>query len=353
MPPPPPSLPRRALMGLVVAAGVLTMVELGLRLLLGPAPNPVRVFGALGAHDQYFEIAYGMAHRAYGEAPLEPFAVRSSAPRLAMLGGSSIRDGTPNLHPDREVPGLLSTALGVEVVNLGSPGGLVMYTGHNDLGNALFETRYGNLPSAIFAYAQGGLSHLQLFSQLSRLVVPRTGTTRRTRPGMFPEADEVVPLDPMRRAVVYSAFRKNLERIAWLTGRRDQPMVWVLPVSDLTALPQKVPCEEGDCPSDWFSRARERNRTDPAAAVDILLALRDNDPTCLRATSTAEAILREVAAEYAHITLVEPGPLLARDPTFDVPNRRLFIDPVHFSAEGHRSLAELLVEPVTDSLLAP
>jgi lysophospholipase L1-like esterase len=365
MPPPQRPVLLRALMGLFVAAVFLGTTELVLRLALGPAPNPVQVYGALGDHDQFFRIESDLATRLYGEHPLAPFAVRSDVPRIGVLGGSSMREGTPDLPPDREVPGLLATALGVPVENLAAPGldshdlveitdelgamdfaALVVYTGHNDLGNAMFESRYGTLPSALYAHVYGGLSHLQLFSQLSRALVPRTGTDRRTRPDMVPEQHEIQPLDPMRRAVTLVAFRKNLQRIAWLTERRGQPLVLVVPISDLTALPATTACEPGDCASDYFDRARDLHRTDPTAAVDILRLLRDTDPACVRAPTTSEDIVREVAAEFDHITLVDPFPLLPRDPSFDIPNRRLFIDPVHFSPEGHRELAGVLEGPL-------
>ena len=341
-----------------------------MQVVLGPAPNPVKVYGALGDQARYFSIADGQVSRLYGETPLPDFPARSDGPRVGMLGGSSIRDGTPNLHPSREVPGRLADRLGVEVVNLGSPGldshdlvemvesldgvdfsALVVYTGHNDLGNALFESRYGDLPSALYAHVHGGLSHLQLFSQLSRVVVPPTGTLRRTRPGMRPEEGEVQPLDPMKRAILFAAFEKNLTRIAWRTARRGWPLVLVSPVSDLTTMPQVGDCTAGDCPEDWFAEARDRAPTDPDGAVALLRSMRDNDLACLRAPSAIEDAVRRVAADFDHITLVEPFEVLSRDPSFDIPNRRLFIDPVHFSPEGHRELARVLEEPVRAALV--
>ncbi len=369
MPPVQPSVVKRATMGLLVATLVLAGVEGILRGLWGPAPNPVKVYGALGERDQYFALSDGMVQRLYGESPLPPFAVRSPSARVAMLGGSSIREGTPNITADQEIPGLLSTQLDMDVINLGAPGldsydileiveelapmdfsVLVIYTGHNDLGNAMFERRYGTLPSALYAYTYGGLSHLQLFSQLSRLLVPRTGTDRRTRPFMRPEEDEVLPLDPLRRTITIQAYARNLERIAWITKRRAQPLVLVVPVSDLTAWPQSTPCEPGDCPPDHFDRARALNRSEPAAAVDILRLLRDRDPACVRAPTSAEDHVRAVARAFDHITLVEPFDTLPRDPTFDIPNRGLFIDPVHFSLRGHREMAKVLEAPIRAAL---
>lgn len=359
-------------MGLVVATMVLAGVEGLLRWTLGPAPNPVKVYGALGDRDQFFKVEDGMVQRLYGENPLPPFPMTSDTPRIAVLGGSSIREGTPDLTPDREMPGHLASLLDTDVVNLGAPGldsydileiveeiapfdfdALVVYTGHNDLGNAVFESRYGTLPSALYAYTYGGLSHLQLFSQLSRILVPRTGTDRRTRPMMAPAKDEIQPLDPLRREITIRAFDRNLDRIAWITQQRDQPLVLVVPVSDLTAWPQSAPCEPGHCPDDEFTRARALTATDPAGAVEILRTLRDQDPACVRAPTATESRVRAVGARYPHVTLVDPFPVLPRDPTFDIPNRRLFIDPVHFSPMGHTELASVLEAPVRAVVSSP
>ena len=366
-----PSLTKRAVMGLLVAAVILGTVEGVLRWMWGPAPNPVQVYGALGAHDGFLDIVDGEVHRRYGEQPLPAFPQVHEGPRVGVLGGSSIHEGTPGLPPEEELPGLLANRLGVDVVNLGAPGldsydlleitealetvdfdALVVYTGHNDLGNAVFESRYGTLPSALYAYAYGGLSHLQLFSQLSRLLVPRTGTDRRTRPFMKPKADEIQPLDPLRRKITIRAFGRNLERIAWITQRRQQPLVLVVPVSDLTSWPQSAPCEPGHCPPDYFDKARAITKADPAAAIDILRHLKDQDPACVRAPTATETLVRTVAQQFPHVTLVDPFDALPKDPTFDIPNRALFIDPVHFSPEGHAALATVLEAPVLRALQA-
>ena len=74
--------------------------------------------------------------------------------------------------------------------------------------------------------------------------------------------------------------------------------------------------------------------------------MRDTDPACVRAPTQSEDLVRSVAHRFDHITLVDPFDLLARDPTFDIPNRRLFIDPVHFSPEGHREMARILEDPI-------
>ena len=89
----PPSILKRASMGLVVATFILAGVEGALRSLWGPAPNPVKVYGALGERDQYFELSSGMARRLYGENPLPPFEVHSPSPRVAMRRSSVVQNG--------------------------------------------------------------------------------------------------------------------------------------------------------------------------------------------------------------------------------------------------------------------
>ena len=68
-----PSILQRAAMGLLVATILLAGLEGMLRWMWGPAPNPVRVFGALGAHDQFLALEDGAVRRLYGESPLPPF----------------------------------------------------------------------------------------------------------------------------------------------------------------------------------------------------------------------------------------------------------------------------------------
>jgi len=360
---------KRALFGGLLTLGFFIGLELAMRAVLGPPPAAIAVYSALGAHESYLDITDGQATLRVGRGDVPAFSARSDAPRVAVLGGSSVHGGSPNVHHTREFSGRLATALDVEVVNLGSPGldshdvvrltrelsavdlsAVVVYTGHNDFGNAFFEQRYGSVSAGLFARVHGALSHLQLFAQLSRVLRPTTGTDRRARPGMAPQQHEVQTLDAHARRLAVEGLAANLEQVAWMTHERDVPVVMVVPVCKLTSWPGGQDCAPGTCPADRFAEAEALAPDDPAGAVAILRQLRDTDPVPLRAPTVAQDAVRDVASRWDHITLVDPSVALDRDPVFDVPHRRLFIDPVHFSPDGHRAMAELLDAPVRAAL---
>lgn len=356
-------------MGLTVTLVFFAVLEGILRLALGPPPPTVQVYAALSDHERYLLVEGDTVTPDYSIPPVPSFARTTTAPRIVALGGSSVHGGTHTLQVDREFPHRAGAMLGVEAVNLGSPGldshdhvrivdeldpidlsALVVYAGHNDFGNAHFESRYGTVSSALVARTRSMLGRLQTYAQLARLATPITGARRRTKTDMLPGAGTMSPMSEGRMRMAFSGYRANLDRIAWKTKRRGVPLVLVTPVGLLTQPSDRAPCHNNDnCPQTRIAKAAEVANTDPEAAVAILEQVRDSDPMGLRAPTYAVQAVREVAGAWSHVTLVDAEARLPRDRTFDVPSRRLFIDVVHLSPQGHNQMAALVaiaLEPV-------
>lgn len=338
-----------------------------MRLVLGPPPPATRVYAALGDQERYFETDGELLRPAYGAEPPAPFPQSAPWPRFAVMGGSSVHGGTPGAGLDREFPGRAARMLGVEGLNLGSPGldshdlarmvaeldgveldALVLYTGHNDFGNTHFEGRYGTVSSALVARGRSLLGRLQLYAQLTRLVLGPSGELRRSRGGMAPQAGSMLPLNPARVELALAGLVANLERILWLAEAQGWPVVLMVPVSQLTLPPDRQGCDRPGCPADLLREADQVADTDPERAQHLLQLARDADPMGIRAPTAAESAIRALG-DRPGVTLVDCFVALPRDRRFPVPARELFIDPVHLSLRGHSQVGALLalaLEPI-------
>ena len=96
-----------------------------------------------------------------------------------------------------------------------------------------------------------------------------------------PREDEILPLDPLRRTITIQAYARNLEHCAWIRARAQ-------PSSSSSPSPTSLPglidhLRARRVPRPLRPRPRPEDRSEPAAAVDILRLLRDRDPACVRA----------------------------------------------------------------------
>jgi lysophospholipase L1-like esterase len=359
-----PSVRSRLLSGLLVAAVVLAGVEGALRLVLGP-PRPAVEVHVLGrAPERYFTLEEGSLRPGYLppherlELPLV-----SEAPRFAVLGGSSVHEGRHGVGREREFTQHAADLLGVQGLNLGAPGldsfdlvrmlhellpssldALVVYAGHNDLGNVAMGRRRGGLARALELRGQAGLERLQLYWLLARALCklgnepPRQGR---------PE-----PLSDSDRAMALRHFEANVEHMLWQAEGADLPVVLVVPVSRLTEPPEVQPCDEPACPASTWRRGMALRERDPAQASALLRRARDLDRLAIRAPSALQERLRQLAVRDG-VSLLDAPAVLPWEPGLEVPAGALFSDHLHLSAEGHRALGERLAETLAPLLELP
>ena len=359
---------RKLVAGILVALAVLALVEVSLRLIAGPPPPPVAVFQVKGAVEDYLELTAQAARPTYQlleEIP--PFS--RTAGGAAVLGGSSVHVGGGQVETPDEFASLLSERLGVPFANLGAPGLdsfdlasivaelsaveldlLIVYTGHNDLGNLMFQQRYGDMVGGISAAVLPIIERLQLFSQLRRALRPPAGTAHPEKPGIIRRNRSLRPTAAQRSAAA-RFFTANLARIVWTAQRRSLPLILVVPASDLLAPPARDPCEaEKPCAKAlWQHGVQLNHQGAPERGLAMLQQVRDIDPVTIRASSAIEAAVRSFASAPG-VTVIDAAADLPRMRGQLVPHSQLFEDAIHFSPAGHVALADLL-EPAARELL--
>ena len=356
--------------GLLVAAAVLAMVEGGMRLLLGPPPPPVTVFQTREVGESYLSIEDGMVAPNYQlYAPIDAFEQTPTGRRAAVLGGSSVHVGGGKSAVDAEFSELLADRLGVAVHNLGAPALdshdlvsiveelsvvpldlLVIYAGHNDLGNTMFQQRYGDMVGRFSVRVLPVLEHLQMFSQLRRILTPSVGTAHPDKPGLI-RKDRTRRPTTLQRETATRFFTANLHRMVWLCQRRGLPLILVVPASDLLAAPARDHCKLNEpCAKGLWRRGAKVSNDNPEDGLLLLQQARDIDPVSIRASSEIEAAVRSFDGEDG-VVVIDAAADLPRAEVALVPHRRLFEDAIHFSSDGHIAIADLIT-PAAASVLS-
>lgn len=364
----PPQLSRKKKLafGLIFAGILLGTAELGLRLVLGPPPPPVRVYNALGEHDTWLVEEGGQVRTTYIDIqPPAPFPAKWDGPRCAVHGGSSVHGGTPSLSATDEFPGLLSRELGIPVINLASPGldtfdhlavteamlpyswtCMIIYAGHNDFGNAYFQARYGDLMSGVGARVRAGLEHFQLFVQLHKVLAPVEGLPREVMSRGGPDRNLI---DDTRWWAALRYLEANTRRMVWLAKQKGVVPIIVNPVSDVMQVPGQQNCSGPDCAAEVYRQAVAARQTDAAKAASLFRRARDLDRVALRAPSAAQEAFHRVAEEEGAIW-VDAEKELPQEPGVPVPADWLFIDGVHFTAAGHQAMARIIAPAVRQAV---
>ncbi len=367
--------PRKLALGLATAMGMLVLLELGVRLVAGP-PHPPMV-ASIPDDSEFLVRDMNVVRAAYQEPELPPFsATAGDRPRVLWLGGSSVH-GAWGMAPERQAASVLMGLLDVESINLGSPGidsthlvellpqaltvepdAIVLYTGHNDFGNAVFTGAWSERAQLTIALASWA-RHSRVFELLS-LHLSRPAAVRRVGSN-----DPVFRLDDHAR----DAIREGLEqRLVWLARSAREagvPLILVTPVSNawapsvawscpeqIAALgeaarpkdPRTLPPQalEGDC------RDLEWARAVAAGDRDTLDRLRDEDPLPTRADRATVDMIRRVADEE-ELLLIDANQSF-RERGQGLEPKAWFTDNLHLNGRGHKALAELVAPPLEDLL---
>ncbi|MCB9779748.1 MAG: SGNH/GDSL hydrolase family protein [Alphaproteobacteria bacterium] len=373
----------RLLLGLVVATALMVSVEAALRLALGPPDVPLLIEGPKG----------GLFVERDGRLmPTQPDVLRTwprsgaerSRPRLVVMGGSSMVVGEPG-----ERAGEVAAArLDMEWVNLAMPGAdtghlvamrpaltelkpdvVLIYSGHNDWGNAVFGGLYRDVATVRVAQVRGVLGRLRTYGLLEQALGARQIRT------MPPErALDVQPLTATQQAAILDDQRYRLRRIVQQARAEGAQVVlstvvrndvfpsawWYCPdrvaalgvepvrdrVPDLSALDEAALAtarSTSDCRDlDYLAALRDFEQGVPGAALR-LRSLVESDPVPNRAPQAVNDAIRRMAAQEG-ATLADPDEAL-RGPDGIVPPR-LFMDGMHLNGDGHHALAEVFVDAV-------
>lgn len=361
------SIAKRAGLGLSVAAAILLTLEGLSRAIYGPPPPPTRVFEAIGTRDTYFvKTRSGHFRPAYQRPNAgRPFTAEG-ANRVAFLGGSSVHDGTPGVVFSGEFPGILGRDLGVTGLNLATPGldsfdlvalvkeldpveldALVVYAGHNDIGNTLFKERYVDTHGVVSATLLPVFQRSRLYLALDRTLRWPGGPKIGDSAGDSRMTLELPPLDAARRSELHTRFDENINQIVDLCAERSLPLVLVVPVSDLPSGVVASPCEDDGCLQRLMEVAEGMRASDPAGAAELYREARDGEVRPLRATSEIEESIRRHAGTDGVWVVDAPVGL---PQSRGLPSPSLFFDFIHFNADGHEAMAELIEPTLRDAL---
>jgi len=372
-------------MGLVVAALVLGLVEAVARTLAG-APTPPLSATVIDDGSDWFELDGDLVRAPYQQSferdpvPMHP----GERPRVIWLGGSSVRGGDGRTPLGQEAASILPERVEVESVNLAAPGLdsghlvamlpevlslepdiLILYVGHNDLGNLSFQTRFSDSRTVWAARIRGVLSHSRAFELLDASVA-----TLSPEPGPPPGTPKAA-FDAHQRAAAHADFEINLRWIVRAAHDNGTEVVLVTPMSNplappvlwscadqhqlprppITAqlhhIPEHIP--DTDCADFAWMRGMVAVRDgDMETAARQFDHFRDIDPTPLRADSMMPEIMRRVAASEGAV-LVDVA-ALAKEEGNGIEPPHFFSDPVHLTPQGHRFVADQ-VAPAVQALL--
>jgi lysophospholipase L1-like esterase len=388
--------PPKALFALIVAATVLGVAEGLARVVIGPpvpqlvAHMPDGRTPLIRRTEASLEPLYQHT-RAAGPIPLKA----TGSKRVVWLGGSSIHGGTFDITAWQEAPGRMGQILGLESINLGGvgmdtvtitavlddvialgPDAVVLYTGHNDLGNAVFTGRYAGTEQAATAQLRAILGSSRLFQWLETRVREREVFVM-----VSPETEGQFTVSEATRSTIHERFEERLRHIVFKLSRADIIVVMMTVISNPLAPSMEFSCPEAlkmigfptARPEAWpvdgiatealaqaetvapgcrdLAWLRARLEADREAAVAALDALRDADPLPVRADRQMNEIIRSVAKE-AGVLLVDAD-RAARTLGGGVEPTAWFVDLMHLTVPGHDALAIMAALKVASALDLP
>ncbi len=400
-PPGRPGLLGRLVLGLAGAALVLLTVELGLRAWLGSPDEGPEIYEVLGDLESYWTRDGDWLLPGWdgpGDQALSPIPCQPDEPQILVLGGSSVRGGTLGVPPRAEFPGVLREELELPVRNLGFPGFesseltqileefgdcradvVIVYAGHNDLGNLHFKRAYGNRSAKTRLKTQTFLEQFQIYVQLSQVLSPlqegamasgeppperalagkggKVGKAGRGRKGGKKggvEGERTFTAHPSitdtQRAKILARFRAQVDRIVALAAAHDRQLLLVGAVHRFTDVPPTDDCDTPPCAAALHAEGSGLMGEDPVRAAELLVEAWDAEAHIPRATSDLRQAFIDAAETADHVVYIDAMTELPLEAGVPVPADRLFSDGLHFSRAGHRELAMLLAPIVRERL---
>jgi hypothetical protein len=268
---------------------------------------------------------------------------------------------------------LIPTVLALE------PAAVVIYTGHNDLGNTTFKDHYSDARSVRIAKIRGILSQSRIFQLLEMRV--RTPEVLEVEPFGVDKRHKT-PMTPAKREVVANRFEERLRAMVGRLQRSDIPVILSTVVSNPASVSMNRDClktlremrsmstpdgslqhlslddlrrmrdENPDCHPAQLLYARKLADTGDGSEGRVLLdELRESDPTPVRADAQTIASIERVARqEDAHLVDVRQA-FQAAGGGLEPPV--WFNDQVHFSQDGQEMLARLIAPALAEELDLP
>ncbi len=391
------SLPRNRWALAAAALGVITVVtaEVCSRL-LAPNPRPSLV-AHVPQHDEWFVEKNGHIQTTYqGEFQLHDFSPRppGTRARVAWLGGSSLRGGS---LPDLEAPSVMERTNRTENLNLAAPGlesrhfvamlpevlalnptVLIVYAGHNDRGNAVFEALGQGTGGGLMLRAIALLSKSRLFQLAQHALLSVDGLIP-----MSGDALKAAHISEARAAEIRGQFESNLRSLVRSARAAGVKVILSTPVSNPLAHPFAYQCPEeiralglptsheshgafdlSDLDPEALHAAISRSPTcreiqifqarlaittgQPVSGIEQLDALRDENPLPVSADRRTIELIRAIAREEGALLADVAAEFRQAGGGIEPPG--WFWDPNHLRKEGHVALAAV-VGPVLEGAL--
>lgn len=343
---------QKLLLGLLVALLVLAGAEGLLRLGHGQAPQRKPIYEAPDLSEPFVEEGEEVV-AAY-QAPPSRFSAWPTGPRVAFLGGSTVHQGSAGLDGEEEFPLQVGQRLEVQAVNLGCPAldsghlvrllpellrwrfdAVVVYTGHNDFGNAWWRQGQGQRSRHLSVRLTSVLEHTWLFHHL-RTVLRRSvqGSADASLASGLPPR-----MESAQRQQVLDQLELNLRALVREGHAHGVTVALATPVSDVTDLQGLGGCAPQEpCAVDLWRQAEALRDSDPPQATALYWqALAEARPAD-RAPQEVAELVRAVAHQEGAV-LVDLAADLPREEGLDLPDSRLFVDHLHLSRWGHQAVA--------------
>ncbi|HCH62119.1 MAG TPA: hypothetical protein DFR83_04895 [Deltaproteobacteria bacterium] len=381
--------PRARLMALGFGLALLVGLEGVTRLVLGGPRSKLYAYvpSATGTLTRTEADKLVLLYREGGTANEIPLQGDGRRPRVVWLGGSSLRGGNPGMPLERETAQLVARSLGVESVNMGGPGldsghllgllddvlslspdAVVIYTGHNDVGNETLMARYSGARFQWITRVRWLLRHSRLFTALETAVRQRA-VMRLPQPTMSPQytvsalaKDDIHERYRQRIGALMQGLRAAGVRVVIATPVSNPTLPWLeqscpdamaqlglqgraaeaYPVHEISRQKVAELLQQQDC-SDlrWVLARLDQDRT----ALD---ELRDIDPYPLRADRGQIAVVRELATEYGAVLADSNAHF--RELGGGIEHSGLFDNQIHLNETGHRVLANVIARALAQAL---